>query len=95
MKHTVSGYVTYKAPEEWETSPRIGFVDFKINDNNSVWGVIVAPLDIEVEVPDNFDPRPKMVAALDAKIEETRAAFAARITELQEQRNRLLALEAA
>jgi hypothetical protein len=92
-KHIVKGFVTYRAPEEWETGPRIGFADFPVSDGNTVWGFVVAPLDIEVEVPDGFDPRPQQIAALDAKIEEARAAFTARLTELQDQKNRLLAIE--
>lgn len=48
-----------------------------------------------VEVPDDFDPRPQQVAALEAAKQKARAEFQARITELDRQIQSLLAIEGA
>ena len=52
----------------------------------------VKPVEIEVEVPENFDPRPGKIAALQAEEEELRAAFAARVTEIQREISKLQAI---
>ena len=44
---------------------------------------------------DDFDPRPEQIAALRAEQQAIRAKLSARINELQQQINNLLALEAA
>ena len=48
-----------------------------------------------VEVPDDFDPRPQQIAALEAAKQKARAEFQARITELDRQIQSLLAIEGA
>ena len=48
-----------------------------------------------VEVPDDFDPRPQQVAALEAAKQKARAEFQARITEIDRQIQSLLAIEGA
>ena len=48
-----------------------------------------------VEVPDDFDPRPQQVAALEAEKQKARAEFQARITEIDRQIQSLLAIEGA
>lgn len=46
-----------------------------------------------VEVPDNFDPRPSMVASLRAEKKRTQALFAAKVKEIDARINSLLAIE--
>jgi len=48
-----------------------------------------------VEVPDDFDPRPQQVAALEAAKQKARAEFQERITETDRQIQSLLAIEGA
>ena len=96
MKHTIHGHLYWhmtkymKAPafvfekydrREWSEDSRDGHV----------W---IREHSIEVDVPDNFDPRPSMVEALRKEKERIRAEFAAKVTELDKQINNLLALEA-
>ena len=52
------------------------------------------PLVIEVDVPDDFDPRQAQVAAVDRAIIELRAETENKLTELVRLRNELLAIEA-
>lgn len=94
MKKTIEGYVTYRAPRfEWETE-KWGFVDFKPTNFNA-WGVMVKPYSFEVEVPDDYDPRPQMVAELEAEKTRIRAEFAAKVKELDDRIQSLLAIEMA
>ena len=50
---------------------------------------------ITVEVPDDFDPRPQQVAALEAEKQKARAEFQKRITEINRQIQSLMAIEVA
>jgi hypothetical protein len=56
-------------------------------------GCYVGPVQVEVEVPDNFDMRAAKVKAKEAELQKTRAEFTARITQLQRELNELQALE--
>jgi hypothetical protein len=94
MKQLMKGYVYYIkydfAPEpklQWSASATMGKAD-------PDW-VLVGQHDFEVECPDDFDPRPLQVAAIDDKLADLRAEFGKRVAELQEQKNRLLCLEMA
>ena len=57
--------------------------------------VFVKEHTITVEVPDDFDPRPQQVAALEAEKQKARAEFQKRITEIDRQIQSLLAIEGA
>ena len=47
---------------------------------------------ITAEVPDDFDPRPAKIAALEAKKQELRAEFAAKVTEIERKISELQAI---
>ena len=53
----------------------------------------VMPHEIEIEIPDDFDPRPQQVAALEAEKQKARAEFQKRVTEIDRQIQSLLAIE--
>lgn len=55
--------------------------------------VTVNKQEFEVEVPDDFDPRIKQVELLRKEKERVRGEFAKRVTQIDEQINRLTALE--
>jgi hypothetical protein len=94
-KHTINGFVTWQK-YEWEDKPTIGFYDFDPGPPTDPHSrVVVCAHSFEVGVPDNFDPREKQVAGLVAEKQKARAEFAARITELDAQINKLLCLEMA
>jgi hypothetical protein len=93
MKTTIKGFVTYRAPLWAGAEPKIEFYTYDPAQYGNKDKVIVREHSFEVEVPDDFDPRPQMVANIDAEITKARAEFTARVTELQEQKQRLLAIE--
>ena len=95
-KHQITGWLYYKAASKFSKTgePVISFLPFDPKYATAdMWGVPVREHSIEVEISDDFDPRPQQVAALDEQIAKTRAEFTARINELQEQKSRLLAIE--
>jgi hypothetical protein len=95
-KHTIKGWLYYRAASKYSKSgePVIYFLPFSPEvATRDTWGVPVCEHSIEVEIPDDFDPRPQQIAALDEQINKVRAEFTARINELQDQKARLLAIE--
>jgi hypothetical protein len=90
-KKTISGFIVYRTAEYWDDEDR--YVFRNVRPEGTDREVTVFPHSFEVDVPDNFDPRPQQLAALDEKIASVRAEFTARITELQEQKARLLCIE--
>jgi hypothetical protein len=94
MKETINGFVYY-VKYDFADKPLLHWNDSdKMGEASPDW-VLVGPHSFEVECPDDFDPRPAKIAAIDKKMAAVRAELSARITELQEQKNRLLALEMA
>jgi hypothetical protein len=94
-KQTIKGFIVW---ELWDrdVEGKFCFQPFKaIERGTGYTQVPVCEHTIEYERPDDFDPRQLQVAAIDAQITAARADFAARITELQEQKNKLLCLEMA
>lgn len=90
-KHIVKGYIT-STQYQWETQPSFGFTMYKpIQEHTDA--VIVAEHQIEVEVPDDFDPRPGKIAALKEKKKLMEAQFAASVKVINDQINSLLAIE--
>lgn len=91
MKVTIKGFINYRN-DGWN-----GGCDYYFQqcDMSEYGYVTVMPHEIEVEVPDDFDPRPKQVAALEAEKQKARAEFHARVTEIDRQIQSLLAIEGA
>jgi hypothetical protein len=55
--------------------------------------VPIQPHEMEVEIPDDFDPRPKQVEILRQKKKEVLAAAQEKVNNLEEQIQRLLCIE--
>ncbi len=92
-KHLIQGFITWhKYP--WETEARIGFSQFDPSEvaSGEYAACAVRPYSFEVDVSDDFDPNPQRVAALQAEKQKVRADFAKRITELDTQISKLLAI---
>lgn len=91
-RHLIDGYIAYKPANEYTPNPTVTFLPFDPSRYGDTWGVLVREETISIEIPDDFDPRPLQVKALDEAIQEVRAEFSRRITQLQEQKARLLAI---
>ena len=91
-KHTVKGFITYeKAP--YQQKPIISFYNFKPSADYFQYVTVVAEHTIEVEVPDDFNPVPGMVAALEEKKRLLRLKLAEELMVLDEQISKLQAIE--
>jgi hypothetical protein len=55
--------------------------------------VLVGPTDVSFEVPDDFDPRPQQIKALEEKQRQAAAAFYALTTDIKRQISELQSLE--
>ena len=92
MKVTIKGFITCQQ-YSWDDKPTFSFYSFDPTSYDPST-VKVMEHEFEVEVPDNFNPRPGQVAALKAKKEEIQAQFAAKVKEIDDQINSLLAIAA-
>jgi hypothetical protein len=96
MKHQIAGFVTYREAQSWEDAPQIDFKTYDPRQFDHMKGyAVVCEQTIEVEVPDDFDPRPQLVAELEKAKQQARADFAAKVTAIDAQIQRLLCLENA
>lgn len=66
---------------------------FFASDMTGKYYAAVCPVEVEVEIPDNFDPRPGQIAALEAQKASIRAEFAAKVKEIDDAIANMQALE--
>ena len=94
MKVQIEAYVCYREPYAWMPDDH-GFVitSYDPSGFSDTGIVLVDKRSIEVEVPDNFDPRPEMVKSLEREKELAKAEFAKKVMEIDRRINELLALE--
>ena len=93
--HTIKGFITWRT-SPYAKEPEISFLTYdpsQFDKGDPYPRVVVSGHAIEVEVPDNFNPNPQMVAMLMAQKEKLRADFAAAIVEYDRRINELLAIE--
>lgn len=93
MRATINGFITHEQ-SSWDKEPRIGFLMYDPRQFGADRAVI-REHSFEVEVPDEFDPRPQQVEILRQQQQKIRAEMSARIKQLDDQINSLLAIEAA
>jgi hypothetical protein len=91
-KHLIKGYIT-STTNVLGDAPDIGFSMYKPSAQYSPETVVVAEHEIEVEVPDSFDPRPAMVAALEEQKRLAQAEFSRTVMAIDWQIQSLLAIE--
>ena len=94
MKVTVKGFVFWKKDyREKGVFELLPWDCREWGETNSDGRVFVKEHTTEIEVPDDFDPRPQQVAALEAEKQKARAEFQARVTEIDRKIQSLLAIE--
>ena len=88
MKKTLKCFVHYNT-----SSYAKCFEAWSINMTGSDALIFVVAVDVEFEVPDDFDPRPAQIKALQEKQTKAAADFHALQTDIMRQINELQALE--
>ena len=76
---------------DWEKKGCFEVLSYQIED--SAYLAYVGPQEIEVDVPDHFDPRPAQIAALEAQRQKVMADFQKSITDINRRISELSALE--
>ncbi len=92
MKHTIKGYITYEKGH-WDDAAQISFQAWKPSAKIFPNLVVVREHSIEVEVPDNFDPRPDMIANLREQEKKAMADFELTVNQIRKQISELQAIE--
>ena len=90
MKILTTIHVHYQK-HSWETEGK--FIVFYIQLDDTEDRTYVGPQEVEIEVPDNYDPRAQQVAALEALKQKVVADYHKSVTEINDRISKLLALE--
>ena len=81
----------YHTQYSWEAKPRFQVYSLKIDDTEDMNHV--STQEIEIEVPDNYNPQAQKIAALQAKKEKIMADYQKTVTEINERISKLQAIE--
>jgi GH35 family endo-1,4-beta-xylanase len=77
---------------EWEDKGEYLIYSHKFDDTE--YRAHICEQEIEVEVPDDFDPRTQQIAALEAEKKRVMAEYQKTVTEITERINKLQAIAA-
>lgn len=89
MKVVVKGWLQGSL-DEYSGKLRVEWWPFK----EWTGSVMIQPHDIEADIPDDFDPRPGMVASIRKEIQTAREELAEKVMRWEDQISKLLAIEA-
>lgn len=90
MKVQLKGFIALAKPDPWDEGHQFRFFTHKMDEHGFA---TVMPHTLEVELPDDFDPRAKHVEALQAEKTKAMADFQNRMTEIDRQISELTAIE--
>lgn len=90
MKVKTTIYIHY-AQWGWEETGNYQVFCGKLEDNEH--RTYVGSQDIEIEVPDDYDPRAQKIAALEKQKQKVMADYQKTVTEINERISKLQALE--
>ena len=75
----------------WEDAPTYTVFSVRLDDNES--RTYVGPQEIEIDVPDDYDPRAQKIAALEKHKKKVMADYQKSVTEINDRISKLQALE--
>jgi pyruvate/2-oxoacid:ferredoxin oxidoreductase alpha subunit len=78
---------------QWPFEEKGEFQVYSCKLDDSSHRIYVGPQEIEIEVPDNYDPRAHQIAALEAEKKRVMAEYQKTVTEITERISRLQAIE--
>jgi hypothetical protein len=90
MKVSITTFLHMSPPRYGAKEPKFEFYPFDMSSNGSA---LVGERVIEVEVPDDFDPKPGLVKAMRKKQSDLRAESEFKIKQIEEHIQSLLAIE--
>lgn len=91
MKTTIKAFLHYHK-YDWQDNPTYEVFP---NDMSTIGPqyVLIKKIDVEVEIPDNFDPRPQQVAALRKEKQNILSETNVKVANIDEQIQKLLCIE--
>ena len=90
MKVKITAHVHY-AHYPWEQTGQYQVIFAKMDDDQ--YRTYVGEQEIEIEVPDNYDPTAQRLAALQKEKEQAQEEFAQKVANINERISKLQALE--
>jgi hypothetical protein len=90
MKVKTTAHI-YFAQYAWEKEAKYQIYPFKIDDMDHL--TYVSTQEIEIKVPDNYDPRSQKIAALEAQKKKVMADYQKTVNEINERISKLQAIE--
>ena len=78
---------------DWEKKGRFEVFSYKIEESTHL--TYVGPQEIEVDVPESYDPRPAQIAVLEKEKQKVMADFQKSVTDINRRISELSALEQA
>jgi len=91
MKIKLPAHIYYHK-YSWQDKGEFQILYAKVHDNED--RTYVCEQVVEVEVPDNYDPRAQQIAALEAEKKRVMAEYQKTVTEITERINKLQAIAA-
>ena len=92
MKIKTTAHVHYQK-YAWQEKGEYRLASFKLDDTAE--RTYVGEQEIDVDIPDDYDPRAQQIAALEALKQKVMADYHKSVMEINDRINKLLALEAA
>lgn len=94
MKHTIDGFIVWDSwRAKYYENVQSPFRFLPYEPDRASDSVLVGPATIEVEVPDDFNPTPGLIANLQAKKQTIEAKFTADLAQVDHEIGKLLSLE--
>lgn len=77
---------------EWRKEPQFALSEAGMEKSDPRW-VVIREVNLEFDVPDDFDPVPSQIASLKRKKKEIQAETNVKVNNIEEQIQALLAIE--
>ena len=91
MKVTIKGFVHWHK-YLWDENPEYQFYACDMSDMGPDY-VLIMPHEFNVDIPDDFDPRPRQIEVLRAKKQQILAETQQKVNNIEDQIQRLLCIE--
>jgi len=89
MKVKTTAHIHY-CKYDWDTEGKFEVLSFKADDDN--YRTYVGEQEIEIDVPENYDPRAQKISALEKQKQKVMAEYQKTVTEINEQISKLQAI---
>jgi len=90
MKIKIKAYIHFEK-YGWESKGEFQLYCIQLDDTD--YRAFVCEQEVEIEVPDNYDPRAQQIAALEKQKQKVMADFQKSVDEINERISKLQALE--